>query len=99
GDQAVRGVVIVPGAALVELAVAAGRAAGCPVVQELVLQTPLVLDDDAARQVQITVAEADSDGRRAVAVYSRLEGGGQDGPGGGACHARGVRGVEGVQHA
>jgi acyl transferase domain-containing protein len=94
-DHAVLGVVIVPGAALVELALAAGRAAGCPVVQELVLQAPLVLDDDAARQVQITVAEADSDGRRAVAVYSRLEGGGQDGPGGVTCHARGGGGAAG----
>jgi acyl transferase domain-containing protein/NADPH:quinone reductase-like Zn-dependent oxidoreductase len=98
-DHAVLGVVIVPGAALVELALAAGRAAGCPVVQELVLQAPLVLDDDAARQVQITVAEADSDGRRAVAVYSRLEGGGQDGPGGVTCHARGVLVVEAEQPA
>ena len=94
-DHAVLGVVIVPGAALVELALAAGRAAGCLVVQELVLQTPLILDDDTARQVQVTVAEADSDGRRAVAVYSQLEGTGQDAPdapGGVTCHARGCAG-------
>jgi acyl transferase domain-containing protein/NADPH:quinone reductase-like Zn-dependent oxidoreductase/acyl carrier protein len=101
-DHAVLGVVIVPGAALVELALAAGRAAGCLVVQELVLQMPLILDDDTARQVQITVAEADSDGRRAVAVYSQLEGAGQDAPdapGGVTCHARGVLAADAEQSA
>src|ERR1035441_10180002 len=98
-DHAVLGVVIVPGAALVELALAAGRGAGCPGGPGLVLPAPLGLDDDAARQVQITVAEADSDGRRAVAVYSRLEGGGQDGPGRVTCHARGVLVVEAEQPA
>jgi NADPH:quinone reductase-like Zn-dependent oxidoreductase/acyl carrier protein len=90
GDHAVLGTVIVPGAALAELALAAGEQAGCPAVAELVLQAPLVLEGRAARQVQVTVAGPDDEGRRAVAVYS----GPQDGPGVVTCHARGVLAAE-----
>ncbi|MEV7420968.1 SDR family NAD(P)-dependent oxidoreductase, partial [Streptomyces sp. NPDC089919] len=88
-DHAVFGMVIVPGTALVEFALAAGRSAGCPVVEELVLQAPLVLSEGAARQVQVTVGAADAEGRREVAVYSRAES--ADGPEDEAavCHARG----------
>jgi len=87
-DHAVFGLVIVPGAALVELALTAGKQAGCPVVDEIVLSAPLVLTDDAARQVQVTVAPADEDGRRPVAIYSRPEAG-ADGERETTCHARG----------
>ncbi|UQA90606.1 type I polyketide synthase [Streptomyces halobius] len=72
-DHAVLGTVIVPGIALVEMALTAGREAGCAVADEMVLQAPLVLADDAARQVQITIGRADADGRREVAIYSRRE--------------------------
>ena len=72
-DHAVLGMVIVPGTALVELALAAGRQAGSPVVEELVLEAPLILEDARAVQVQVTVAAADEDGRREVAIYSRPE--------------------------
>ncbi|WP_447008427.1 type I polyketide synthase [Saccharothrix isguenensis] len=88
-DHAVFGMVIVPGAALVELALTAGRQAGCPVVDEIVLEAPLILTDDAARQVQVTVAPADEDGRRPVAIYSRPEAAGADGERETTCHARG----------
>ncbi|MFL6129875.1 MAG: type I polyketide synthase, partial [Mycobacteriales bacterium] len=50
-DHAVFGTVILPGAALVELALTAGRHTGCPVVDELVLEAPLVLAEDEAAQV------------------------------------------------
>ncbi|WP_455713520.1 type I polyketide synthase [Streptomyces xanthophaeus] len=84
-DHAVFGTVILPGAALVELALTAGAEAGCPVVEELVLQAPLILPEDGARQVQVTVGAADGDGRREVAVYSRPEEAGEAA----VCHARG----------
>ncbi len=84
-DHALFGTVLVPGAALVELAVTAGRHAGTPVLDELVLEAPLVLGDGAAL-VQVTVAAAAADGRREVAVYSRPE----DGSGEATCHGRGT---------
>ncbi|WP_312887106.1 SDR family NAD(P)-dependent oxidoreductase, partial [Actinocrinis puniceicyclus] len=86
-DHGVLGTIVVPGTALVELAVAAGRHAGSPVIEELVLETPLTLTDDLAVQVQVTVAEADEDGRREVAIYSRPESGATQET---TCHARGT---------
>ncbi|MEU3254881.1 SDR family NAD(P)-dependent oxidoreductase [Streptomyces sp. NPDC006997] len=84
-DHMVLGMVIVPGTALVELALSAGRSTGCPVVEELVLEAPLALAADAGRLVQVTVGAPDADGRREVAVYSRSEA--ADGVV--TCHARG----------
>ncbi|UYQ66231.1 SDR family NAD(P)-dependent oxidoreductase [Streptomyces peucetius] len=88
-DHAVLGTVIVPGTALVELALTAGRQADAPVVDELVLEAPLVLADDAALQVQVTVGRAGEDGRREVAVYTRPETG-EDDEQDTTCHARGL---------
>ena len=42
-DHAVDGVVVFPGAGFVELAIRAGDEVGCPVVDELTLQAPLLL--------------------------------------------------------
>jgi acyl transferase domain-containing protein len=89
-DHAVFGTVVAPGAALVELASAAGHRVGCPVVDELVLEAPLVLPDGATVQVQVTVAQIDEDGHREVAIYSRPETAGEDGTRESTCHARGV---------
>ncbi|MCG6495743.1 SDR family NAD(P)-dependent oxidoreductase [Kitasatospora sp. A2-31] len=74
-DHVVFGLVLVPGAALVELALSAGRQVGCEVLGELVLEAPLVLEDDAVLQVQVTIGAAGEDGRREVGVYSRPESG------------------------
>ncbi|WSY90941.1 type I polyketide synthase [Streptomyces sp. NBC_00873] len=84
-DHAVLGTVLLPGAALVELALAAGTEVGTPVVDELVLQAPLILDEGAARQVQVMVGVQDEDGRREVGVYSRAE----TVEDAAVCHARG----------
>jgi len=89
-DHAVLGMVIVPGAALVELALAAGRHVGSPVLGELVLEAPLILQQRVAVQLQVTVAETDEDGRRAVAIYTRPETGGEDEQHEVTCHARGM---------
>ncbi|NEB77785.1 acyltransferase domain-containing protein, partial [Streptomyces sp. SID14478] len=72
-DHAVAGTVLVPGTALVELALHAGAARGCERLEELALQAPLVLPDEGALQLQITVGDPDEDGRRPVAVHSRGE--------------------------
>ncbi|MGH3376523.1 MAG: SDR family NAD(P)-dependent oxidoreductase, partial [Actinoallomurus sp.] len=89
-DHGVLGAVIMPGTGLVELALAAGRYVGSSALGELVLEAPLVLDERLAVQVQVTVAGADEDGRRTVAVYTRPEAHGKDEPLKATCHARGL---------
>ncbi|MET9359213.1 SDR family NAD(P)-dependent oxidoreductase [Streptomyces sp. NPDC006617] len=70
-DHAVAGTVLVPGTALVELAVYAGAAFGCELLEELTLAAPLVLTDQGALHLQMTVGSQDADGRRTVTVHSR----------------------------
>ncbi|MGW2378248.1 type I polyketide synthase, partial [Kitasatospora sp. NPDC001683] len=67
----VLGSVLLPGAAFVELALTAGRRAGCPRVEDLVLSAPLVVPRTGAVQLQVVVEAPGEDGGRAVAVYSR----------------------------
>jgi acyl transferase domain-containing protein/NADPH:quinone reductase-like Zn-dependent oxidoreductase/acyl carrier protein len=88
-DHAVFGSVLVPGASLVEMALTAGGQLGCAVLDELVLEAPLVLDDDAVRQVQIVVGVAGDDGSREVAIYSRSESGDEE-QRETTCHGRGT---------
>ncbi|WP_420719486.1 type I polyketide synthase, partial [Streptomyces sp. RTd22] len=71
-DHVVAGSVLVPGTVFVELAVQAGDRVGCDRVEELTLQAPLVLPEDGAVQVQLSIDGAE-DGRRALRVYSRPE--------------------------
>ncbi|WP_280923532.1 type I polyketide synthase, partial [Streptomyces palmae] len=70
-DHAVLGTVIVPGTVFLDLALRAGADAGCPVVEELTLHTPLVMPETAAVQLQVTVGAADEAGACAVAIHSR----------------------------
>ncbi|MEU1510037.1 SDR family NAD(P)-dependent oxidoreductase, partial [Kitasatospora sp. NPDC005748] len=72
-DHVVAGQVVLPGTALVEMAVRAGDETGCGRVEELVIEAPLVLPSQGAVRVQVTVDEADESGRRAVAVYAQAE--------------------------
>jgi NADPH:quinone reductase-like Zn-dependent oxidoreductase/acyl carrier protein len=73
-DHAVAGVVVLPGTAFAEMAIAAGNAAGCGRIEELTVQTPLVLPAEGGMQVQVVVGGPDEGGRRAVEVYARLAG-------------------------
>nr|WP_231641870.1 type I polyketide synthase [Nocardia sp. NRRL S-836] len=70
-DHTVFGAALVPGAALVEMAVRAGDELGCPEVAELTLAAPMVLPDQGGLAVQVVVGAAAEDGGREVAVYSR----------------------------
>ncbi|MCK9896147.1 type I polyketide synthase, partial [Frankia sp. AgB32] len=79
-DHAVAGTVLLPGTAFLDLALHVGDQAGRAGVEELTLHTPLVIEPHDGVQVQVTVAAADGDGRRATAVYSRPEGADPDGP-------------------
>nr|CEL13381.1 Malonyl CoA-acyl carrier protein transacylase [Kibdelosporangium sp. MJ126-NF4] len=70
-DHAVHGVVLLPGAAFIELATWAGHEVGCDRVDELILEAPLVLTEQGAVAVQMFVSGPDEDGRRSVTVHSR----------------------------
>ncbi|MEV5721924.1 type I polyketide synthase, partial [Amycolatopsis mediterranei] len=69
--HAVSGVVLVPGTVFVELAVRGGDEVGCPVVEELIVEAPLVLTGTGAVALQVVVGDPDAAGRRPVSVYSR----------------------------
>ncbi|MFF9587552.1 SDR family NAD(P)-dependent oxidoreductase, partial [Streptomyces achromogenes] len=85
-DHAVLGTVLLPGTAFVELALQAGEHVGCPHLEDLTLQAPLALAEQAAVQVQVRVSGNRPDGRRTVGVYARPAG--DDAPW--TCHATGV---------
>ncbi|MEO3797854.1 SDR family NAD(P)-dependent oxidoreductase [Nonomuraea sp. B10E15] len=72
-DHVVGGSVIVPGTALVELAVRAGDESGCPHLQELTLQSPLVVPEDGGVQLQLVSTATEEPGRRALAIHSRAQ--------------------------
>ncbi|WP_415925783.1 type I polyketide synthase, partial [Streptomyces scabiei] len=69
-DHAVSGTVLLPGTALVELAVRAGDEVGARSLRELIIEAPLVIPDKGAIRIQVSVGE-DTGGVRPVAVYSR----------------------------
>ncbi|MEU1806424.1 SDR family NAD(P)-dependent oxidoreductase [Streptomyces sp. NPDC019937] len=86
-EHVVAGAPLVPGAALVEWALRAADEAGCAVVDELTLRTPLILPESGGLRVQVAVGAADEDGRREMRVHSRPDTGSDDTW---RCHADGV---------
>uniref|UniRef100_UPI003D72CF36 type I polyketide synthase n=1 Tax=Streptomyces sp. bgisy100 TaxID=3413783 RepID=UPI003D72CF36 len=70
-DHAMAGAALLPGTAFVEWALRAGDAVGCDRVDELTLESPLLLPAERAVQVQIAVGPADDTGRRSLEVYAR----------------------------
>src|SRR5262249_31145205 len=71
-DHAVNEVVLLPGAALAELALFAGEQVGCPSVTELVLHEPLVIPEHDTVLIQVVVSDEPADGR-GVRIYSRRQ--------------------------
>ncbi|MFE2272682.1 SDR family NAD(P)-dependent oxidoreductase, partial [Streptomyces lavendulae] len=74
---------VVQGAAFVELALRAGEEAGCGHLEDLLHEAPLLLPEDGAVQLRVTVGGADATGRRTVQVHSRTEAGDGDAANGG----------------
>ncbi|MGC4808716.1 SDR family NAD(P)-dependent oxidoreductase [Micromonospora sp. DT233] len=70
-DHLVAGTPVVPGTALLELALHAGEHADAARVDELVLATPLRLDDAVDRQVRVVTDPADEAGGHRVRIFSR----------------------------
>ena len=56
------------------MALKAGEQAGAPEVEELTLEAPLLLPEQGAVQIQVSVGAADERGERAISIHSRPEG-------------------------
>ncbi|CAM5391644.1 SDR family NAD(P)-dependent oxidoreductase OS=Streptomyces chartreusis OX=1969 GN=CP983_04235 PE=4 SV=1 [Streptomyces chartreusis] len=70
-DHVVAGTVIVPGTALLELALAAGERAGCDHIDDLTLHAPLALPADRPVELQVGVESPDAAGHRALRIHAR----------------------------
>ncbi|MFK4106999.1 SDR family NAD(P)-dependent oxidoreductase, partial [Streptomyces sp. NPDC019531] len=70
-DHMVGDAIVFPGTGFIELVVRAGDEVGCGTVEELTLQSPIVLPERGGIQLQVLVSAPDVDGRRTVGVYSR----------------------------
>ncbi|SDK91116.1 polyketide synthase 12, partial [Actinopolyspora mzabensis] len=77
-DHRIFDTVLVPGTALVEMALHASRAVGLTGVGEALLAAPLPLAVDEFRRVQLLVAEPDDEGKRAFTIHSRAESDGNE---------------------
>ncbi|MCI3934278.1 SDR family NAD(P)-dependent oxidoreductase [Streptomyces sp. AN091965] len=86
-DHVMLGSALVPGTAVVEMALRAGAEAGCRRLAELTQEAPLVLPERGAVRLQVRVGAEGEQGRRAFGVYGRPEDAAPDEPW--VCHARG----------
>ncbi|GLZ28442.1 hypothetical protein Lesp02_06320 [Lentzea sp. NBRC 105346] len=86
-DHAVAGEVVLPGTAFVELALRAGDEAGCGLVDELVIEKPLVIPGNEPVRLQVVVG-SDESGRRSLDIHA------SSGDGGWVRHATGVLAAE-----
>ncbi len=71
-DHVIAGAAIFPGTGLAELALSAGRAVDCAVLDELTLQAPLVLPTTGGTRIQVVIG-GDDQASRSVAIYSCAE--------------------------
>ncbi|MCQ4046713.1 type I polyketide synthase, partial [Streptantibioticus rubrisoli] len=72
-DHAFLDAVVLPPSAFVELAIHAGDQVDCGVLDELTLESPLVLPQRGGVQLRVTVGASDEAGRRSLTVHSRSE--------------------------
>ncbi|GGV50894.1 hypothetical protein GCM10010245_80120 [Streptomyces spectabilis] len=79
-DHAVDGAILLPGTAYVELALRAGDEVGCGHLEELTLEAPLIVPEQGAVQLQISVGGPDGSGRRELSLYARPQGDADDAP-------------------
>ncbi|WP_436851068.1 SDR family NAD(P)-dependent oxidoreductase, partial [Streptomyces hokutonensis] len=70
-DHALLGTALLPGTALLELALHAGQHTDAPELEDLTLEAPLVLAPERSYDLQVAVEAPDASGRRAVHVHSR----------------------------
>ncbi|ARQ71871.1 type I polyketide synthase [Streptomyces marincola] len=73
-DHAVRGEVLLPGAAFADLALWAARRCGGGHVEELTLHAPLVVPASGGVRLHLAVGAPDTAGRRALSLHARPDG-------------------------
>ncbi|MFC0533385.1 type I polyketide synthase [Phytohabitans kaempferiae] len=73
-DHVVGRSVLFPGTGLVEMALRAGDEVGCPRIDELTLEVPLVLPERAGVRLQCAVGAPDGTGARRFTIHSRNDG-------------------------
>ncbi|WPO69277.1 SDR family NAD(P)-dependent oxidoreductase [Streptomyces sp. KN37] len=92
-DHAVSGTVLFPGTGFVEMALHAGAALGCGRLEELTLEAPLTLTEQAGARLQLVVRAPDATGARPLEIHSLAESGAEsaaDGEGAWTRHATGL---------
>ncbi|WP_157110643.1 type I polyketide synthase, partial [Nocardia anaemiae] len=73
-DHVIGRVMLLPGTGFVELALRAGAEAGCPVLEELMLQAPLVFPAAGGVRIQVVVGAPEHEfAQRSISIYSRGE--------------------------
>ncbi|MFF5010793.1 type I polyketide synthase [Streptomyces phaeochromogenes] len=70
-DHAVLGLPLLPGTAFADMALRAGDEVGYGRVEELTLETPLLLPEKGAVNLQMWIGEPDGSGRRPLTVHAR----------------------------
>ncbi|MBL1102704.1 type I polyketide synthase [Streptomyces coffeae] len=73
-DHTIADRVPLPGTAVLELALLAGARTGCELIDDLTLETPLLLPAAGAVRIQLAVTAPDTSGRRSLTLSSRPEG-------------------------
>ncbi|MGO4421533.1 polyketide synthase dehydratase domain-containing protein, partial [Streptomyces sp. MCAF7] len=89
-DHEVAGTILLPASMVMEWALRAADEVGCPTIEELVLQAPVLLDETDPRRIQVTVAAPAPDGRRELLVHSCSEDDAADTDDTWVCHAAGT---------
>ncbi|MFD7256842.1 type I polyketide synthase [Streptomyces sp. NPDC059874] len=74
-DHALSGTIVVPGTALLELALHAGAKAGTARIEELTVSTLMELPQDGAVDLRVRVAGEDANGLRTCRISGRATGG------------------------
>ncbi|CAM5711442.1 Polyketide synthase OS=Streptomyces fumanus OX=67302 GN=GCM10018772_62400 PE=4 SV=1 [Streptomyces fumanus] len=67
----VGGTVVLPGAAVVDLAIRAADEVGCDLLEELVMEAPLVIPERGSVQVQVRVERLEEGGAYGLSIHSR----------------------------
>jgi acyl transferase domain-containing protein/thioesterase domain-containing protein/acyl carrier protein len=71
GDHAVFDTVLLPGTGFAELALRVAGEVGCEAIEELTIESPLLLPERGTVQVQVAVGEPRAGGRREIEIFSR----------------------------
>ncbi|WP_143645357.1 polyketide synthase dehydratase domain-containing protein, partial [Streptomyces antioxidans] len=72
-DHQVLGTVLVPGAALIELAMHAVTHVGQQGIEDIALEAPLAVPEGETVHLQVVVGETQQDGQREFSIHSRMD--------------------------